>query len=168
MMTVFTDIVAFFQDSAIAESIREGDTLFPSIESVHVVAICLVVGSIFALDLRLLGLASLHRPAGHVARAILPVTWGAFTLAAVSGSLLFISNATKYLDNGFFVAKMVLIAAAGLNMVIFHAIGARDLPQWEKDASPPLRARIAGAVSILVWIAAVACGRMIGFTLQPL
>lgn len=167
-MALFSDMVAFFEESAIAESIREGDTLFPFIESVHVVAICLVVGSILVLDLRLVGLASLHRPAGRLSRAILPVTWGAFALAAASGSLLFISNATKYLGNGFFLAKMVLIGVAGLNMVIFHAVAARDMRQWEKDASPPLRARLAGAVSILLWIAVVACGRMIGFTLQAL
>jgi hypothetical protein len=168
MMALFTDIVAYFEHSAIAESIREGDVLFPFIESAHVAAICLVVGSILTLDLRLLGLASLHRPVSGLARSILPVTWGAFALAAVSGSLLFISNAAKYLSNGFFDAKMILLGAAGLNMIVFHAVSARDLAQWEKDPSPPLRARIAGAASILLWIAIVACGRWIGFTMQKL
>jgi hypothetical protein len=167
-MSLFLDLIAYFEDSAIAESIREGDALFPFIESVHVVAICLVVGSIFVMDLRLLGLASLHRPVGRLAGAILPVTWSAFALAATSGSLLFISNATKYLGNGYFAAKMFLIFAAGLNMIIFHAISARDLRQWEKEPLPPLRARLAGALSILLWIAVVACGRLIGFTLQAL
>jgi hypothetical protein len=156
------------EDSAIAESIREGDVLFPFIESVHVVAVCLVVGSIFVMDLRLLGLASHHRPVGRLLHAILPVTWGAFALAATSGFLLFISNATKYLGNGYFVAKMFVILVAGLNMIVFHAISARELPQWEKERFPPLRARLAGGLSILLWIAVVACGRWIGFTLQSL
>ncbi len=84
------------------------------------------------------------------------------------GFLLFISNATKYLANGYFVAKIILICAAGLNMIIFHGISAKDLPQWEKEPSPPLRARLAGALSILLWIAVVACGRWIGFTMQEL
>jgi hypothetical protein len=87
--------------------------LFPFIESVHVVAICLVVGSIFALDLRLLGFASVGRPVSRLANAILPVTWAAFAIAATSGFLLFISNATKYLANGYFDAKIILICAAG-------------------------------------------------------
>ncbi len=100
--------------------------------------------------------------------AILPVTWGAFAVAATSGFLLFISNAAKYLANGYFVAKIILICAAGLNMIIFHGISAKDLPQWEKEPSPPLRARLAGALSILLWIAVVACGRWIGFTMQEL
>ncbi|MBV9563625.1 MAG: hypothetical protein JOY90_24740 [Bradyrhizobium sp.] len=162
------NLIATLEDSGLAESIRENDTLFPFIESVHVVAISLVVGSILVLDLRLLGLASTARPVGRLAAAILPVTWGAFTVAATSGFLLFISNATKYLANGYFDAKLCLIAAAALNMLVFHGLSARDLPQWEKQPTPPLRARVAGAFSILIWIAVVACGRWIGFTMQPL
>ena len=165
-MSQFQDLVAYFENSAIAGSIREGDVLFPLIESVHVVAICLVVGSILVLDLRLLGLASIHRPVSRLAHAILPVTWSAFVIAATSGFLMFISNATKYLANGYFVAKMLLICVAGLNMIIFHAISAKDLPKWEKEPSPPLRAQIAGGLSILIWIAVITCGRWIGFTMQ--
>lgn len=165
---MFHDFIALLEDNGLAEAIRENDLLFPLIESVHVVAICLVVGSILAFDLRLLGLASIERPVGRLAGAILPVTWSAFALAATSGLLLFISNATKYLANGYFVAKLALICAAAVNMAVFHGLGAKDLPQWEQDAVPPLRARLAGAFSILIWIAVVACGRWIGFTMQVL
>ena len=166
MMPLFADMISYFESSALADNIRENDLLFPLIESVHVVAICLVVGSILAVDLRLLGLASVKRPVSRVTAGILPLTWGAFAVAVTSGGLLFISNATKYLGNGFFVAKMFLIGAAGLNMVIFHMIGAKDLPRWESDARLPLPARLAGGASILLWIAVVACGRWIGFTMD--
>lgn len=165
---MLADLIALLRDNPLADAIREGDTLFPVIESVHVIAITLVVGSIVVLDLRLLGIASLDRPVGRLSRSILPVTWGAFATALASGSLLFIANLTKYLANGWFVGKMALMALAGLNMIVFHAVTARDLPKWERDRSPPLRARLAGLVSILLWIAIVTCGRMIGFTLQDL
>lgn len=168
MMSQLSDLVGLFEDSGIATAIRENDTLFPFIESVHVVAICLVVGTILALDLRLLGLASVERPVGRLATAILPVTWGAFAIAATSGFLLFISNATKYLANGYFDAKIILICAAGLNMIVFHAISAKDMPKWESAVRPPLPARLAGGLSILLWIAVVACGRWIGFTMDVL
>jgi hypothetical protein len=166
MMPLFADLISYFENTALADNIRENDLLFPLVESVHVVAICLVVGSILAVDLRLLGFASINRPVSRVTRDILPLTWGAFVVAITSGGLLFISNATKYLGNGFFVAKMFLIGAAGLNMVIFHMIGAKNLPRWENDARLPLPARLAGGVSILLWIAVVACGRWIGFTMR--
>jgi len=160
------DFISYFEDSGLADNIRENDLLFPLIESVHVVSICLVVGSILVVDLRLLGLASIQRPVSRLTSGILPLTWSTFAVAAASGLLLFISNATKYLANGYFVAKILLIGAAGLNMAIFHAIGARDLPRWENEAALPLPARLAGGASILLWISVVTCGRWIGFTMQ--
>lgn len=165
-MQQFRDLIAYFEDSALADNIRENDVLFPLIESVHVLSICLVVGSILVVDLRLLGLASIQRPLSRVTSGILPLTWSAFAVAVTSGLLLFISNAAKYLDNGYFVAKLALIGAAGLNMALFHAVSAKDLPRWENEATLPLRAQLAGGLSILLWVLVVICGRWIGFTMQ--
>ena len=159
------DLIAFVEHGTLGELIREDDLLFPCIESVHVLAICLVVGSIAVVDLRLLGFASVDRPVGRLMRSILPITVGAFGLAVAAGSLLFISHASKYLENRFFIAKITLIALAGVNMAVFHLIGARNLDQWENDALPPLFARVAGGLSLFLWVSVVACGRWIGFTM---
>ena len=153
------------RDSALADNIRENDLLFPLIESVHVVSICLVVGSILVVDLRFWGSprSTVREPrharnfAAHLVRVRRRCRLGQSDV---------ISNATKYLENGYFVAKMLLIGAAGLNMVIFHAISARNQPQWENKARLPLPARLAGGLSILLWISVVACGRWIGFTMR--
>lgn len=166
MLQQLRDFISYFENSALADNIRENDVLFPLIELLHVVSICLVVGSIFAVDLRLLGLASTDRSVSRVTNGILPLTWTAFAVAVASGSLLFISNATKYLGNDYFDAKILLICAAGLNMAMFHALTAKDLPRWENDTRLPLPARLAGGLSILLWIAVVACGRWIGFTME--
>lgn len=166
MMQRLADIVSYFESSSLADNIRENDLLFPLIESVHVLSICLVVGSIFAVDLRLLGLASTNRPVSRVTRGILPLTWCAFVVAVGTGCLMFISNATKYLGNGYFIAKMLLIGAAGANMAIFHALGGKDLPRWGNERQPPFPVRLAGALSIVLWICVVACGRWIGFTME--
>lgn len=159
------DLIAFVEHGTLGELVRENDLLFPLIESVHVLAVCLVVGSIAVVDLRLLGFASVDRPVGRLMRSILPITVGAFGLAVAAGSLLFISHASKYLENRFFIAKITLIALAGANMAVFHLIGARNLDQWENDALPPLFARVAGGLSLFLWVSVVACGRWIGFTM---
>lgn len=161
------DLIAFVEHGTLGELVRENDLLFPFIESVHVLAVCLVVGSIAVVDLRLLGFASVDRPVGRLMRSILPITVGAFGLAVAAGSLLFISHASKYLENRFFIAKITLIALAGANMAVFHLIGARNLDQWENDALPPLFARVAGGLSLFLWVSVVACGRWIGFTMPP-
>jgi hypothetical protein len=161
------DLIAFVEHGTLGELVRENDLLFPFIESVHVLAVCLVVGSIAVVDLRLLGFASVDRPVGRLMRSILPITVGAFGLAVTAGSLLFISHASKYLENRFFIAKITLIALAGVNMAVFQLIGARNLDQWENDALPPLFARVAGGLSLFLWVSVVACGRWIGFTMPP-
>ena len=161
------DLITFVEHGTLGELVRENDLLFPFIESVHVLAVCLVVGSIAVVDLRLLGFASIDRPVGRLMRSILPITVGTFGLAVAAGSLLFISQASKYLENRFFIAKITLIALAGVNMAVFHLIGARNLDQWENDALPPLFARVAGGLSLFLWVSIVACGRWIGFTMPP-
>jgi hypothetical protein len=165
MFQQFHNLIAYLEDSGFADTIRQNDVLFPLIESIHVLAICLVIGSILAVDLRLVGLAWVGRSVREVTRGILPLTWGAFVIAVASGGLLFISNAAKYLGNGFFVTKMFLIAAAGLNMLIFHYVTARDASVLDHQARLPLPARLAGGISITLWVAVVACGRWIGFTM---
>jgi hypothetical protein len=156
----------WLQSTAIATAIRENELLFPWIETVHVIAIVLVVGSISIVDLRLLGWASRDRPAHQLMREILPLTWGAFAVAAIAGTLLFSSKAVLYAHNVFFQGKMILMALAGINMLTFHALGGRDVARWGNSAKTPLPARIAASMSLLLWIAIVAFGRWIGFTLD--
>jgi len=161
------DALGWLEATTIATAIGENEILFPWIESVHVLAIVLVFGTISIVDLRLLGIASLDLPVRRVMRDVIPYTWGAFTIAAVTGSLMFASDAVHYAHNRMFQAKLVLLALAGLNMGLFHLIGARDIEQWDSKFGPtPKAARIAAALSLLLWIGVVALGRGIGFTMH--
>ena len=161
-------IFQWLYSSAAGVVIRENESLFPWLESAHVIAITLVVGTIWIVDLRLLGVASLDRAVTKLTKEVLPVTWVAFALALVTGSLLFISNAVNYAHNFYFQMKILLLVLAGVNMVIFHLLGTREIESWGTTANDtPLRARIAGGTSLLLWIGIVAFGRWIGFNLQP-
>ena len=151
-----------------ATTIRENALLFPTIESVHVVAIALVFGTIATVDLRLLCLALREIRVSRLTANLLPWTWGSFAVAAITGSLLFISNANAYAHNIYFQAKLLLMVGAAFNMVMFHWVGSRDLATWDALPGTPARARVAGAFSLLIWIAVVACGRWIGFTMLRL
>ena len=158
-------LLQWLYDSPVGTAIRENGTLFPWIESVHVLSITLVVGSIFIVDLRLLGIASKSRAVSRLTGEVLPFTWTLFVLAAITGGLLFSSNAVKYAHNIFFLAKMSLLVVAFLNMVVFHVITSRGIEHWDESPHPPVRARLAGAVSMAIWIAVIVCGRWIGFTM---
>jgi len=154
--------------TSIATAIRENESLFPWVESFHVLAITLVIGSIAIVDLRLMGIASRERAAGRVASEVLRCTWAAFALAAITGALLFSSNAFNYAHNSYFQAKLAFLVLAGINMSIFHWFVGRDIDRWGiPPQATPLPARIAGAVSLVLWIGVVAFGRWVGFSLHP-
>src|SRR6202163_3326158 len=123
-------ILEWLQTTPVARAISENENLFPWIESVHVLAIVLVVGTISIVDLRLLGVASLDRPVRRLMGDVLPLTWGAFAVAAITGSLMFSSDAVHYAHNFFFLGKLVLLALAGLNMAVFHLFGIGDIEHW--------------------------------------
>ncbi len=148
----------------ISEAIAFGSALFPNLESLHVVAITLVLGTIAIVDLRLLGFQS-HRPGiQKLISELLPYTWGAFAVAAVSGTFLFISNAPTYAHNIYFQAKFVLIALAGINMAIFHMTAFKTINDWDLEIPPPTAARIAGGLSLTMWIGVIFLGRWVGFS----
>ena len=154
--------------TSVATTIRENDALFPWVEALHVLAITLVVGFISIVDLRLMGLASRDRALKPLTGEVLPCVWAAFVVAAISGLLLFSSNAVTYAHNSYFQLKFVFLALAGVNMAVFHLFVGRGIERW--GASPdttPVRARMVGAVSLLLWIGVITFGRWVGFTLMP-
>src|SRR5262249_32679174 len=94
-----TTFLSSVEATRLAEFIRESEWAFPAIESTHVIALALVIGTISIVDLRLLGLASTNRAYSELATQVLPWTWGAFVLAVISGTLMFISQPQAYLGN---------------------------------------------------------------------
>jgi uncharacterized membrane protein len=163
---VLDQFLQLLQDLPMATAIREGESLFPWIECVHVLALTLVIGSIAIVDLRLLGLTSADRGVAQTTAAVLPLTWAAFACAAITGALLFSSNATVYGHNGYFQAKMALIGVAGLNMGLYHLCLSRGVQGWHTAELTPKRARIVGGLSLCLWVMIAACGRWIGFTIN--
>lgn len=152
-------------DTPLADTIRSNAYAFPWLESVHVLAITLVLGSIAVADLRLLGLASVKRPVTQLLQDVLPVTWVAFVVAAITGLAMFSSNAVQYLHNVPFQLKMLVMLLAGINMVVFQFLTFRSVGTWDGAVRPPTSARLAGAFSLVAWIGIVAFGRWIGFTI---
>ena len=148
-----------------ARAISQGAVAFPMLESVHVLAIALVVGTIAIVDLRLLGYPSHRRGVRQLVRDMVPYTWATFAIAFLAGSLLFISNAPKYAHNAQFQLKMMLILIAAANMAIFHLTIYRRIQEWDERSPPPAAARIAGATSLGLWLTVVFLGRWVGFTL---
>ena len=165
--TVAMDIAAILQwieASRLAGAIRDSLLLFPLLESIHVIGLVLVFGTIAIIDLRLLGAASTERPFKRMASDIMKWTWGAFALTALTGSLMFTTNASVYYHNFYFRTKMLLLVLAGINMLVFELTLGRAVHQWDTARSAPKAGRAAAVLSIAIWISVIFAGRLIGFT----
>ena len=158
-----TDLLNALEKTGFATAIREGSVYFPWLESIHVLAIVVVVGTVSIMDLRLMGLTSHSKGVRKLMHDVLPYTWGAFALAAVTGFLMFSSSAVSYAANLPFRLKFIAMVVAGLNMVLFHFVTHGHDHSWDELTTPPRRARMAGLFSLLCWVFIVGAGRWIGF-----
>lgn len=150
------------EQSAPGHAMRTWTWLYPAVNTVHLLGIGLLFGSIAIWDLRLLGLGR-RIAISSLARHLLPFTLLGFAAAAVSGFGLFLTEPAHIWANPMFRAKLALIALAGVNAAAFHAGVFRRVAAWDSDAPPPARARLAGGLSLMLWSGAIVCGRFIAY-----
>ena len=154
----------WLQKTALAIHIRDSLLLFPLLEATHVIGLAIVVGTVVIIDLRLLGLATTHRAFSRLGADTLPWTLGGFGIAAVTGGLMFSTNATVYFHNTWFRAKVLLLVLAAMNAILFELTARRTIVDWDLRRSTPPVARAIAAMSLVIWIGVIVAGRMIGFT----
>jgi len=153
----------WLEQTAVGAAIRESLWLFPAIETMHLLGMAALVGAVGVLDLRLLGWLMRRERVTELASRLLPWAWAGFALQVITGGLLFSSEAVKVYGNPAFRLKMLLIFLAGVHALVFHWIVNRDVGSWDDRAVLPVKARVSGLVSILIWVGIVAAGRFIGF-----
>ena len=157
------DIVKSLAESSWSIGLHESQYGYPIVESIHVWALCLFFGLAVMFDLRLLGWTMRSVPVSEVARRLLPWTVAGFAIMVVSGILLFSAIPLRSYQNIFFRLKMVLLLLAGLNVWIFHSRVYPRISTWDLDAAPPRAARVAGALSLALWVGIIFSGRMIAY-----
>lgn len=159
-----TSIVQGIESSGLGELMRGSLKAFPIVEAAHVMAVALVFGTILIVDLRLLGLLDTRRAVTRVSDELLRLTWAGFFIAVITGVAMFTANATTYFDNTPFQLKMLALLGAGINMAFFQFVTFKSAADWNVGRLPPPAARMAGALSILLWTSVIFLGRWIGFT----
>ena len=161
------DLVALVQPleaSAVGEWMRSSLKAMPIVEAAHVLAAITVFGTVFVVDLRLLGIPGVKRAFTRISAETKYLTWWAFGLAVLTGALMFAANAHTYVINTAFGLKLLGILAAGINMLVFERITRRGEAGWDVGVMPPGAARLAGLLSILLWVTVIVLARWIGFT----
>src|ERR1700731_1009880 len=112
--------MGWIQSTEVAMLISQSRGWFPALEMIHVTATTFVFGMITIVDLRLVGLMARGSAISDLYRDVIPLTWGAFVVAATTGGLLFMSQAVAYSANIAFQLKLVTLALIALNMLAFR------------------------------------------------
>ena len=158
-------IIHAMQNSGIGTGIRESIWLFPIVETTHVLALAISVGVLLWFDLRLMGWGMKHQPVSQVHKQVMPLAFFGFAVMTISGILLFWSEPEKCYLSGFFRAKVLFLILAMINAGIFELKTKKSIEDWDKYPIPPMKARMAGMISIISWAAVIIAGRATAYNL---
>ncbi|NNC65287.1 MAG: hypothetical protein HKN84_10925 [Gammaproteobacteria bacterium] len=148
---------AWISRSPIAAWVNSSGLIWPTLESIHFVSLCVLVGSLLIIDLRLIGFY--RERCAPTVEALVRLSLLAFGVNFLTGALFFAGNTPKYLNNSAFTLKLILIALAGLN-AIYYRVRLSSLV----DTNEVTRASIGvGYLSLFLWTGVIICGRMITF-----
>lgn len=129
--------------------LKQSRWIYPLVNAGHILGIALLVGAVIPVDVALL-----RGRSGNLPRRMLPWAAAGLALAVVCGALLFVTQATDYAANGWFRAKIALVALAALNALLHRRL----------HVLSPTRRRLTAALSLALWPAALICGRLIAYS----
>jgi hypothetical protein len=155
-------IFVALEQSGFGAAIRRSSWLYPAANIGHIVALVFFVGAVAVMDVRLLGGFAATTAGPLLARA----RWFAVVALAgmaMTGFLLFAAEASHLAVNPVFQMKLALIGAGLLNVALYEFIAKREVDKLPPGAAMPTRARTAGVLSLVIWVAVAACGRSIAY-----
>ena len=157
------EICQAIENSQIGTSMRESNYYW-MLNGSHVLGIAISAGAIFWFDLRAMGLNMRHMRISEVYRQINAWMVGGFAIMIITGLLLFWARAAASYGNVYFRIKLLGLLLAGANAMYFNYFTARGTAEWDTAPIPPPAVRMAGLLSIILWGAVIASGRLMAYT----
>jgi hypothetical protein len=154
-------VYRWLASTALSRLVRESPWIWPICESIHFIGLSALIGSVGLFDLRLLGVARRLPPAAL--HALIPIGLIGFAINAITGIFFLAGTPDQYLFNPAFRFKVVFILLAGANASVFYLTSFRTVQTLREGETAPLAARIIGGVSLSLWIAVIAAGRLLTF-----
>jgi uncharacterized protein DUF6644 len=143
--------------------LREVPGFPPIVQTVHILSITAIMGSVVLIDLRVLGLALPSQSTTELVRRLMPWTWWALPVLASSGLVFVCARPARYLSNPVFGLKFAMLAPAIILAVVFQRGNAKGAHFWEQSRGRRRLARTIAACSLLLWIGVVMAGRWIAY-----
>jgi putative copper export protein len=140
--------------------------MIPAIQSVHIIAIGLLVGALLMLDMRVLGVLSKDQTIAQVNNRYAPWIWGAILVLAISGCLLIVGEPKRELLSFSFWAKMTLLVIGIAIVLAFQSYLKANMAMWKDTGEPTPRTKFYAILSICIWAAIIFLGRFIAWDAQ--
>jgi len=152
-------------DSSFGTGLRESQYMFPVVEGIHVLGLGASVGLVTWIDLRLVGAALTGTAAGDVIRPLRAFMLGGFAVMAITGVMLFCSEAARLYPSTTFRLKLAFLVVAGINALAFELRERRQGLVAADGFVLPTYAKVAGWVSLLAWMLVIVFGRWTAYGL---
>lgn len=156
------DVVGWLAATPLAQAMRDSPWLYPIVEIVHITGFCILVGAVAMFDLRVLGWGR-ALPVSVLGQHLLPWSLGSLALVIPAGLMMFSAHPQDFLANPVFLLKLTLIAAAGVNALLFHLGVYRSVAAWETEKPAPPLAKAQALLSIALWLSVICCGRLLAY-----
>jgi hypothetical protein len=156
-------LCAWLEKTPLSAAIQDIGWIIPASQTLHILALAVVLSSIVFVDARLLGLGAWRLPAPAMARRFLPPVWFGVAVMAVTGAILIIGEPRRDLLNPVFQIKMLLLVAALAVTAVIQAGIAAHPRAWSEGGPAAWPARLAAGLSLAVWLAIAVCGRFIAY-----
>ncbi|MES2979589.1 MAG: DUF6644 family protein [Pseudomonadota bacterium] len=156
-------VLGWLEASSLSLAMRGNLWLYPAVEIVHIVGFVVLVGAVAMFDMRLLGWSK-SLPVQQLGQHLLPWSLASLALVVPAGLMMFSAHPHDFVSNSAFLLKLGLIAAAGVNALVFHAGAYRSVESWNTATSPPRSAKLHAVLSLLIWVAVICCGRLLAYT----
>ena len=137
--------------------------VIPAVQSIHILAIAALFGSVLMLDMRIFGIAGGSRSMAQLSQRYVPWIWWAFLILLISGALLAVAEPVREFINPIYWIKMGLVPLAVLLNLWFQAAVRRKAANWDVVPSGHAAIRLGAFVLILLWILIMFCGRWIAY-----
>jgi hypothetical protein len=157
-----TGWLIWLENSPLSTAIRQWVWLYPIVETVHILGLAMLFGSVAMFDLRLLGF-SRHLLVTDMAQHLLPWTFMSFGFVVFSGFLMFAVDATEIAANPAFRLKLLLILSTGINAAVFHGGPYKSVKMWNRGVEVPVAVKAIAILSLILWTAVIVCGRFIAY-----
>jgi uncharacterized membrane protein SirB2 len=157
------EFCTWLDQTALSQAIQiHSSWVVPAVQTIHILAIALVMGSVLMIDLRLVGVVGRAQPVEKVFARFLPFVWWPLLILLASGAIMIIGEPARSLRNPVFQIKVVLIlAAVAVTFAIVRA--SRSQAAGETARAPRLPVRLLAVLSLAIWVGIICAGRWIAY-----